>query len=190
MCCTVCECASTSRMRLRPGPNLVVHQTISQHLRWCLTPSKRRADDDWCPPPPSRLDDRPPTARGWAQLKIPQPPPVETTVMHEQPHNHEPVYRYVATERFHSVAASSPGNVQSGPVFTPCCPVDMEPGCNPEQADSMQQQRHSTAKLPPWLPDTTSQTRYLGERVIGQQLYDKVTRCTIKVDTGPGGCHG
>lgn len=50
----------------------------------------------------------------------------------------------------------------------------------------MQQRRHSTVKLPPRLPDATSQTRYLGERVIGHQIYDKVTRCTIKVDTGPG----
>lgn len=127
---------------------------------WCTKPSANTCAgaslllsgalmDDWYPPTPSRLDDRPPTARGWAQLKIPQPPPVETKVMHEQPHNHQTVYRCVATKRFHSRAASSFGNVESGPVFTPCWSIDMEPGCNPEQADSMRQQRHSTAKLPP-----------------------------------------
>lgn len=62
--------------------------------------------NEWCPP--SRLDDRTPTARGWAQLKIPQPPSIETKVMHEeQPQTHETVYRCVLPEEVSLLGSSS-----------------------------------------------------------------------------------
>lgn len=113
----LCVCASTSRVRLCDlVPTWWCTKTSANTCAGALLLLSGALMDDWCHPPPSRLDDRPPTARGWAQLKIPQPPPVETKVMHEQPHNHQTVYRCVATERFHSVAASSYGNVESGRV--------------------------------------------------------------------------